>query len=136
MVVSKMDEIENEGYLQHVQPDWAAVTGDAAILNKPLHYDTTAHWLKQNELISERGHYYVYSDYLVKNGVYFPNIKIGDGTSYVIDLPFLVQDLDTLISHTSNTTIHITAAERLAWNNKVSAAMDDELEETLVLSTD
>ena len=44
---------------------------------------------------------------------YIPGFKIGDGNAYLIDKPFLSDDIRmTLINHINNGTIHITAEER------------------------
>jgi len=71
-------------------------SGSASIFTK-----TTAQWSKTPNLVSAAGTVYIYSDarsyeeQYVKNGqtltrtVQVPGLKIGDGTSYVVDLPFV-----------------------------------------------
>lgn len=55
-----------------------------------IRYDTTANWDAQSQLIAERGVVYVYSDHAVdENSHLVAGIKIGDGTSYLIDMPFV-----------------------------------------------
>lgn len=52
-------------------------------------YGTTEDWNSQPELVAKEGYLYVYSDY--KQDEQEQNIagfKVGDGTSYLIDLPF------------------------------------------------
>ena len=97
---------------------------------RTIYYDTTANWNLQSSLVSERGSVYVYSDHQqIDDGngniTYIPGIKVGDGSAYVVDLPF---DTDLIVSqlnnHVSNTTIHITSSERTFWNGKVSATID------------
>lgn len=60
---------------------------------------------------------YVYIDQYsyIKDGqtVLVPGLKIGDGNAYLIDKPFIDEDLRTFIAqHISNNTIHITQTER------------------------
>lgn len=111
---------------------WASASGAA------VYYDLTATWDAQPTLVAEQGVIYVYSDHVTKtvvgSTVFVPGVKIGDGTSYLIDMPFLDQAVvDQITEHAEDGTIHITAAERDFWNNKVSAEYSDE---ALILSTD
>ena len=105
-----------------------------------VYYDTTANWAKQGGLISEEAAIYIYSDYsyrIIGNGTRIPlaGIKIGDGTSYLLDLPFITDQATSLIaSHLANTSIHVTQAEKNFWNNKVSSYLDGTDLENLVLS--
>lgn len=68
----------------------AAARSDIAALESKIQYDTTANWDAQVQLIAERGTFYVYSDHSVdENDNPVPGLKIGDGTSYLIDMPFV-----------------------------------------------
>lgn len=64
------------------------------IVNNEAHiyYSNTAGWDGQPSLIAERGAIYVYSDHRTAvidgNTVTIPGMKIGDGSTYLIDLPF------------------------------------------------
>ena len=81
-------------------------------------YDTTANWNSQSQLISESDTAYVYIDYYTdsdNNAV--PGVKIGDGVAYLIDRPVITKIAD---EHIADSIRHITAAERTAWNNKVT----------------
>ena len=104
-----------------------------------IYYDTTANWNLQSSMVSERGSVYVYSDYRsvtddYGNTTYIPAVKIGDGTTYVVDLPFNTDLLATQMNdHISNSTIHITSTERTYWNGKVSAVIDANDSENLLL---
>lgn len=86
------------------------------------------------------GEIIVYTDYktITKNGqtVTVPGVKIGSGNSYVQDLAFITDaEADSLLSHINNTTVHITTAERLYWNNKINIDDSEEVvEETLVMN--
>lgn len=87
--------------------------GDAGTL--PLYSDTTANWNAQTTLVAEAGAMYIYTDHAVVDGVNVSGIKFGDGTSYLIDVPFTDANF---IEHAQDTDIHITAEEREFWNNK------------------
>ena len=80
-------------------------------------YNTTDYWNSQIGYISLENVMYVYVDAREYDGQNIPRIKIGDGTTYLIDLPFLNEEE---IDHINNQIIHITAAERASWNNKVT----------------
>lgn len=105
-----------------------------------VYYDTKAAWDMQPQLIAEEGAIYVYSDKAtiydgVGNPVFVPGVKVGDGTSYLIDMAFVGDEiLLALSNHVNNEVRHITQAERIFWNNKVSGFLDENDEETLVLS--
>ena len=97
-------------------------------------YGTTAEWNSQATLISQLDRIYVYTDYYTDSeGNPVPGVKIGDGTAYLIDRPFITKILD---EHLANSIIHITAAERLSWNNKVTCFIDPNNAERLVFSKD
>lgn len=105
-----------------------------------VYYDTTANWALQGGLISEEAAIYIYSDYSwrttgAENRIPLAGIKIGDGTSYLVDLPFITDQATSLIlNHISNTSLHVTAAEKEFWNNKVSSYLDGSDLENLILS--
>lgn len=105
-----------------------------------VYYDTNANWNVQPRLVAEESVIYIYSDaFYVEdeagNRTPIAGIKIGDGTSYLIDMPFVSEAMSsTIIRHITNDTVHITAAEREFWNNKISSYLDSENSELLVLS--
>lgn len=95
---------------------------------------TTAEWATLTSYIPKKGEICVWSDYRVVDGVKYAGIKVGDGLAYAVDLPFVSGEYaDLLTEHIEDTVVHITAAERLFWNNKVSAEYGNE---TLTLSKD
>ena len=107
----------------------------------PVYYDTTANWDLQRDMISERGAIYIYSDYwsgeVDGTTQFIPAIRIGDGTSYLIDLPFTVANeaaalAEALSNHIRDTTVHVTQAQKDFWNSKYSAYVDDD--ESLIFS--
>lgn len=78
---------------------------------------TTAEWNLDNTLLSQKGVFYIYTDYESKevdgDTIYIPGIKIGDGLAYVVDLPFLTDALaDAITNHVNDRTVHITQQER------------------------
>ena len=103
-----------------------------------IYYDTTHNWNLQPDLISEHGSFYIYSDKSVlPNGDLVPGIKIGDGLAYVIDLPFVSQDItEQLYAHINNASMHVSAADRYFWDHKVTSLLDNEDKENLILTMD
>ena len=100
-----------------------------------IYYDTTANWNAQASMVSEEGAIYIYSDYTVSSAGVIPAVKIGDGSAYLIDLPFTSSDyIDRLYDHITNRQIHILPEEREFWNNKVTSAMDSVDPENLILT--
>lgn len=94
--------------------------------------DTTEGWNSQPQLIGRENIVYVYTDYLTgDNGEKIPGFKVGDGLAYLIDLPF---NGDLFLQHVQDTSIHVTDAEKAFWNNKVTAFIDAENLENLVLT--
>lgn len=104
-----------------------------------IHYDTTEAWNSSITFIAERGHIYIYSDCSTKeledgSIVKIPGLKIGDGTSYLIDMPFVsTGNVDMFIEHMENQSIHVSETDRPNWDNKVSASVD-QTTESLILS--
>lgn len=93
--------------------------------------DTTANWANKTTLVSKKNVIYVYTDYAQDDqGRDIPAIKIGDGLAYVVDLPF-VDEL--FYDHIYNTDIHVTLLDKLFWNNKNRAYVDDD---ELILTTE
>lgn len=126
-----------DGYLERFEinpnADWNAEYGNANIINKPENIGkvikgTTEWWDSQRSLVGEAGAIYIYTDYqqIEENGniVNIPGIKIGDGSAYLIDTPFIDQ---LFMEHINSHDIHITPEERVFWNNKVRAVVSDEL---------
>lgn len=107
----------------NVIPVSAAVTGGSS----KILYDTTEHWNSTPQLIAKKGYIYIYSDYkTTQEGKTICGIKIGNGINFLIDLAFEDEQLsEELEAHIQDQQIHITAAERLFWNNKITT--NDEL---------
>lgn len=104
-----------------------------------IYYNTKSGWNAQPSLIAEEGAIYIYKDYsTISDGNEtkdVPALKIGDGTSYLIDMPIVNGDIaDLLLEHINNTIIHVSSDDRTFWNNKSSAYLQPNTTETLVLS--
>lgn len=106
--------------------------------NSSVEYGTTSYWNSRIGYIPAAGTIIVYTDYATKTvdneTVYIPNIKIGSGNGYVQDLAFVGEkEADDLLSHISNTTIHVTAADKSNWNSKLNVDDNNEVvNETLI----
>lgn len=96
---------------------------------------TTAEWGEDITYIPNKGYICVYSDHSMKEGKPIPAIKIGDGTTYLIDLPFVLNmDVEeALTNHINDTIKHITNVERESWNNKITCCVDSDDPELIVL---
>ncbi len=91
-----------------------------------LQVATKAEWDAQPSLIGQAGTVYVYSDqYTNPDDQPVPGFKVGDGLAYLIDLPFN----DDILMRSM-----VTDEERAFWNNKVTAYLDANDLENLVLS--
>lgn len=107
------------------------------LVNKKLSYKsrTAAEWNQDRDYQSEINVIYIYREYKQINGVKVSAIKIGDGTSYLIDLPFVGEEFSQrLENHIADTVAHITNQERDFWNNKVTVYEDTVDNENLILS--
>ena len=108
--------------------------------NANVYRDYTASWNAKTRLIAEEGAIYVYLDHAKidnGNGIYtiYPAIKIGDGTSYLIDMPFVDGELSPMIqNHINNNIRHVTAEEKDFWNNKWRGYMNSVNDENLVFT--
>ena len=97
--------------------------------------DTTENWNAQRSFIPMRGEVIVYTDHArIDDGhgvtVTVPGMKIGDGSAYLIDLPFVGADVgfqasQELAMHAGNTQVHITDTDRAFWNNKLNCSVQN-----------
>ncbi len=107
--------------------------------NLVYYSNSTYDWNKNPLLISEKNVLYIYTDYKrIRDGneeILIPGLKVGDGSTYLIDLPFLnsaAMEQD-FIDHINNKVIHVSPYDREFWNNKLN--LDLELqEENLILN--
>lgn len=103
---------------------------------------TKEQWNINPQLLSKKDVLYIYTNYkkIKKQGeqdqIIIPGLKVGDGKSYLIDLPFINNASDSdfeniLLQHINNKTIHVTQEEKIFWNNKLNLFLQ---EENLVLN--
>lgn len=98
-----------------------------------VHSKTTAEWAEvEVTTIAQKDHIYVYTDYQQdEQGNNIPGIKIGSGSLWLVDTPFI----DTaILEHIHNTEIHVTAAEKQFWNNKHRGIYSANDPHTLILT--
>lgn len=106
----------------------------------PIHSGTSEYWNTQKNLIGEKSHIYIYTDYATvkteSGDSLVPNIKIGDGSAYLIDNPFITNSVEQLLQlHIADTIKHITEQERNNWNNKVRCYLNSEDNENIIFTT-
>lgn len=99
----------------------------------PVLYNTTATWNSQPQLVSAQGFIYVYTDYKKNDQQQdIAGLKFGDGSAYLIDLPFIDE---ILYEHLNDNIKHITQQEREFWNNKVRCYADPNNPDKLIFTT-
>lgn len=132
------NQLENKPTINSVVIQGALTAEDLGLGR--VYYDTSEAWNAQPTLIAERSVIYIYSDafwYDDGDGNEIPiaSLKIGDGTSYLIDMPFASDTTSSmLILHIANHDVHVTKAEKEFWNNKVSAYINPMNNENLIFS--
>ena len=97
--------------------------------------DTTSNWNANLYFVPLLGEIIIYTDHgQIDDGngntISVPGIKIGDGSAYLIDLPFVGNDesdqiLQELRGHTENTQIHVSQNEKSFWNNKLNCTVEN-----------
>lgn len=99
---------------------------------------TTEEWNSRVGYIPENNLICIYDDYKTVvdqegNEQKIKGFKIGDGKAYLIDLPFVSEDVsDRLDDHITNYIIHTNAAEKALWSSKINC--DGVVGETLIFS--
>ena len=107
------------------QINGVTLSGDQTMADlRAIYSDTTANWNADRDFIPPAGAIIIYSDYSQIDDTPVPAMKIGDGLAYLIDLPFVSDDIRYAIAaHVGNTSIHITSEERQYWNDKVACSV-------------
>ena len=93
---------------------------------------TSEEWELQPTLVPERGEFIVYTDRTVIDDVCYSGVKVGDGNAYLVDLPFVGDDVASLIigsinSHIMDSNIHVSPAEKQFWDNKLNYEINGEI---------
>lgn len=103
-----------------------------------IYCDRTENWNAQIDFIGRDGAIYIYSDYSTeKDGaggtVNVPSIKIGDGSTPLIDRPFVaaqfaeaVTDIvsESVIAKLNDDRMIVTQEDREKWDRKVTCLLD------------
>lgn len=110
--------------IRMVSPSSSGFSGKISI-------DTTAGWGEKVSYVPIKGEIVIYSDRAIVGGIDRPGIKIGDGSAYVVDLPFFDEDetnrvINLLNNHINNSQVHVTPEEKSFWNNKLNYQIDGE----------
>lgn len=92
--------------------------------------DTVIGWNSQIYYIPKKGEIVVYTDATKITDdrgrvMTYPEIKIGDGNAYLVDLPFVgagkrYEIMQTLQNHMNDDYRHVTQADRDFWNAKLN----------------
>lgn len=87
--------------------------------------NTRSGWESNPNYIPKRGEICIYFD---DDSQTVPDMKIGDGNSYIVDLPFQSHDAvrDILLAHANDNSRHVTQSEKDFWNAKLNYAVDGE----------
>ena len=117
---NKVSSIEGNESNTTKYPNTKAVADALAEKQDKVLSGTTSYWDGRTGYIPPKDTIIVYTDKATIDGKSVPGVKIGSGNGYVQDLAFVGDDLAAaLLAHAGNTTIHITAAERTAWDHKI-----------------
>lgn len=98
-------------------------TGESGQKLTEVLYGSTLEWAQDKTRIAQKGVIYVYSDYVKASDgaggtVDVPGFKVGDGTSYLIDMPFAQGEINEEIrSHIANKKIHVSDEDRKRWDS-------------------
>ena len=132
MIPYVVDELIDDNAESGLDVTWSVTKIKQVIENSgKVLFDTTAGWNANPGLVGASEVMYVYTDGLNYGGVLIPRVKIGDGSSYLIDAPFLNEEE---IDHINNQLIHVSAQDRISWNNKVTTYEPEE--EILLITKD
>lgn len=103
------------------------VVGD--ITGQNIMFGTVAEWGTRYNFVAPQGTIMIYTNHgtIETNDttIAVPAIKIADGSTPCIDLPFVGDDvkqeiMTTINNHINDNVRHITAEERTFWNNKLN----------------
>jgi len=135
--VSDYNALTNKPSINGVTLSGNMSTQDLQIVSE----NTTAGWNSNPQYLPKKGEICIYTDYMtiqddMGNDVTYPGIKIGDGNSYLIDMPFVGDDtryllLRRLQEHENDAVVHVTQQDRDFWDNKLNYDVNGE---TLILT--
>ena len=135
--VSDYNDLTNKPAINGVTLSGDMSTQDLQIVSE----NTMAGWNSNPQYLPKKGEICIYTDYMtiqddMGRDVTYPGIKIGDGNSYLIDMPFVGDEtryllLRRLQEHENDAVAHVTQQDRDFWNNKLNY---DVTGETLILT--
>lgn len=98
--------------------------------------DTNENWNMYPNTVSIKDTIYIYTDYQINSeGKYVPGIKIGDGVTFIVDLPFIHDILNSQITNILANYCTVTNEEKKFWNDKMRCYMDDVDKEKLIFTS-
>jgi hypothetical protein len=150
-----MDVVErgiDKRVLINPQADWNN------LLNRPtlpiVRYNSTEYWIAHGDSVPEAGAIIIFYDAYHYEDQDIPGIKVGNGVTYLNNLPFInsassaqieqeieqltqeVEELtETVQEHTADSTLHVSDEDRERWDNKVSVMASSTDNEELILTT-
>ena len=107
--------------------DYNRLTGDQTSESLYIVSENTVEgWSQTPTYIPKNGEIVLYTDYAKDDRDRpIPAIKMGDGSAFVADLPFVNDDIrNDLLEHINDHVVHITDEERNFWNNKLNYEYD------------
>ena len=111
----------------------SAVVEELRLEMPKIEFGTQSYWNSQTRLIGVENTIYVYTDCIQYDNYNLARVKIGDGSSYLIDMPFMDMPY---YNHINDGSIHVTPEEKAFWNNKVTCYISLTDEETIVFTKD
>lgn len=137
--VKDYDSLTNKPTINGVELSGNVSSQDLYIVSE----NTTAGWGENPLYLPKAGEICIYTDYMtiqddMGNDITYPGIKVGDGNSYLIDMPFVGEETRYLLlrriqEHENNMAMHVSAEDRAFWNNKLNY---DTVGEELILTRD
>lgn len=124
---------ESLGIKAQLEISIATAIEELELTTPKIYYHMREDWDAMTTLISKKNTIYVYVDYAkTADGKDVAGIKLGDGSSYVVDLPFLDQ---VYAEHIANQEIHVSPDDRLNWDAKVRCFYDEDNDESNLIFT-
>ena len=100
------------------------LSGDQSNINLGIVSENTNDgWASNPTYVPKKGELVIYTD--------TANIKIGDGSAYLVDIPFVGSEeteaiIEELREHMADDISHVTQADRDFWNAKLNYSLSDE----------
>ena len=96
---------------------------------------TEAQWNSNPQRIAEENTLYIYTDHDTVDGKPVPAMKVGDGTSYLIDKMFITDNASMLLNHINDLTIHTNTQEKTFWSSKIACDESKIQQQSLLIFT-